>query len=118
MKKNKQIERLTLIKDLGEVHMNDFEGSIDECIYILQKYKKEGATHVEFHFYEADYCNCCRHRLTLLQKYLESDSEYEERLNEIKKYEKLKKEKTVQQRIKQKEDRKKLYEQLKKEFEK
>lgn len=121
MKKYKQIvapQRLTLVKELGSERMNEFEGSIDHCINILQNLKDKGCTHVEFHFSEGDNCYCSDHRLEFFQTYVESDSEYKERIEEIKKYEKAKRERTVQQRIKQKEDRKKLYEQLKKEFEK
>lgn len=118
MQKNKQNKKLSKVKDYGSLPMTQFEGSIERCIDILQEIKEKGCTHVKFNYYEPECCSSYDHSLEFSGIYLETDSEYEERINELKNREKAKREKYKQQRIKQKEERKSLYEKLKKEFDK
>lgn len=116
--KKKPIERLTKTKHIQNLGVHDFAcGSIDVSIEKILNMKARGATHIGY-TYECDECSYYDHALSFYQMSEESDEEYEKRVIEIEKFEKAKKLKTAQQRIKQKEDRKRLYEQLKKEFEK
>jgi hypothetical protein len=92
------MERLIIRQEGKEIH---FEMSIKEAIDMLQKYADEGWTDIEEKFYHytdhSDYC--------LINLRPETDEEYESRLKIIEQSEEI-----------AKEQRRKQYEELKKEF--
>lgn len=113
MKKNKQLTKQIITTYGSSLRPKDLSGKIDDIIKCLQDFKLAGWTHLDYEDEEMDYPY-----ISIYQERLETDEEFQKRLDIEEAYEKAKKNKVVQQRIKQKEDRKKLYEQLKKEFEK
>jgi hypothetical protein len=99
--KKKPIERLTKTKRIQNLEVHDLVGSIDDSIETLLNMKTRGATHIDYS-HECDECSYYNHAFTFYELSEESDEEYEKRVLEIKSREKLKRQKTAQQRIKQK----------------
>ena len=77
----------------------DFEGPLDDIINILLKAKEEGWNGIEQKYYRGD------REYIVYQSRLETDEEYNSRIEKIQKMEE-----------RAKEERRKEYEQLKKEF--
>ena len=92
------------IKETSGIELYHFEGSLENIIAMLQDFKNEG----KWEGIELDeYYESCSYQLYKYRE--ETDYEYEMRMKEI--------EKKNLQKVKEKENRRKQYEKLRKEFE-
>ena len=104
---NKMKKRHT-IKEYSEDSIYNVEGDIDDAIQKLLEYKEKGWQRINFSSNDYDYI------VKLFKTRPENDQEYNARLDE----EKRKKERLKKLKEDSKAERQKMYEKLKKEFEK
>ena len=108
---NKRQKKRIQVKETKK-YWEDFEGSLESIIFVLQSELDEGWEGIETE-YERDYYECHDHKVYYLYRHRpETDEEYEERIKRLEQ-EILYKEK---EKLKEKEKRRQKYEQLKQEF--